>query len=115
MPVLSFVSAMIKPGEDIRVAVNWAIENEFHGVEISARAFSPDPLDDDGINWLVDRSAEHQLTYTQIGGMPASWPSSCKRACSPRSVRQPRRKRPTETCAGLARPASRTERPAGIG
>ncbi len=53
MPVLSFVSAMIKPGEDIRVAVNWAIENEFHGVEISARAFSPDPLGDEDIDWLV--------------------------------------------------------------
>ncbi len=75
MPVLSFVSAMIKPGEDIRVAVNWAIENEFHGVEISARAFSPVPLDDDNIDWLVARSAEHDLTYTihfPLDAAPAS-------------------------------------------
>lgn len=75
MPVLSFVSAMIKPGEEIRVAVNWAIEHEFRGVEISARAFSADPLNDEEIDWLVARAAEHGITYTihfPLDAAPAS-------------------------------------------
>ena len=64
MPVLSFVSSMIKPGDDIRVAVNWAIENEFHGVEISGSHFWPDLLEDEDIDWLTARAAEHGITYT---------------------------------------------------
>ncbi len=64
MPVLSFVSSMIKPGDDIRVAVNWAIENEFHGVEISGSTFWPDLLDDEDIDWLVARAAGHGINYT---------------------------------------------------
>ncbi len=64
MPVLSFVAAMIEPREDIRAAVTWAIEHEFHGVEISGRNISPNPPSDADIAWLIAQATEHDITYT---------------------------------------------------
>ena len=64
MPILSFVAAMIEPREDIRAAVTWAIEHQFHGVEIGDRHISPNPLSNADIDWLIAQSAEHDITYT---------------------------------------------------
>ncbi len=64
MPTLSFVSSMIEPSTDIRAAVNWAAEHEFHGVEMSGFYFWPDLLEDVDIDWMMARAAEHDITYT---------------------------------------------------
>jgi len=64
MPILSFVQAMIEPSTDIRAAVTWAIENGFHGVEISGRSISPNTLSTADIDWLIAQATEYGITYT---------------------------------------------------
>lgn len=64
MPRLGFASEIVEPSDDIRAAVDWAVENDLRVVELSGFHYWPDLLSAEDVNWMVQQAGAHDIVYT---------------------------------------------------